>query len=665
MTYIEDRARSIGLSKNDIKTLHLTQKTSTWALQSGFEERPLVHIPYFEPDGTEAPLFYRVRYSDLKGSKGLASAAPRYSQPGGQLPRFYLPPIARWQAVCPDPSQPLVITEGEFKSMALCKLGYATIGVGGVWNWKSKKAALTSIPDFDFFEWGGREVYLAFDSDVMTKPDVKRALVSLAHHLTSRTARVFICDVPPDKDHAQGVDDYAFAKGRKRAKERVAKLIRAATPFQPFNAIEDLNLTHTYISELRMVYSEREGLLSHQLFKDTAPPPRTMVRISDATGRMVEVSRAAEWLGHPQRATVSRLAFDPALPYGRDEEHDVYNEFRGWPEPRRGSVQPFLDLVHHLFGGRRSEIAWLLSWCAYPFQSPGERALQAVILYSATNGSGKGQFVRCLSKSHDPYYASLAFTDIEQRFFGSNLVRRTLISLDEGEDRHENNRPATGVLKQLITDATPHVEEKYKAHYKLDNRAHFVMTTNYPNSMHLAQQDRRFFVPEVTERVLPVALRERINKWATDPLCGSYLHYYLKHTVKLSKDFDPLGYAPITSAKEMLIEVTGSALDDFARSVVQYGVWQGWRVPEVTTARAMRAVYDPEGTTKVSVNGMALALLRAGAQRVGPGIRRVVMLKSGMSSPIALRNAEIHKGKKPAYYQTLLETTHPVREQGK
>ena len=117
---------------------------------------------------------------------------PRYHAPAGELPRFYFPVGVDWESFKNNTDEPLGITEGEKKAEKACKSGLPFISVPGVWAWRSKKKGVAAIPDFDRIKWDGRKVYLAFDSDLMTNPDVIAALNALAHELTMRGAKIVI-----------------------------------------------------------------------------------------------------------------------------------------------------------------------------------------------------------------------------------------------------------------------------------------------------------------------------------------------------------------------------------------------------------------------------------------------------------------------------------------
>ena len=187
-----DAARS-GLTPHDCNKAcfeHLTAQ-QTFGL-TGFLATSYV-IPYPDICG-DLTDYYRVRYTEeVKGAFGAARKKPlRYSGPRDALPRFYFPIGVDWLALAKNPSEPIIITEGEKKAVKACKSGLPCISVPGVWAWRSKKKGIAAIPDFDLIEWAGRKVYLAFDSDLMTKPQVNAALDALANELTMRGAKVVI-----------------------------------------------------------------------------------------------------------------------------------------------------------------------------------------------------------------------------------------------------------------------------------------------------------------------------------------------------------------------------------------------------------------------------------------------------------------------------------------
>ena len=103
-------------------------------------------IPYFHP-GSDQVREYRLRrdHPDLESdSAGNLKPRQKYLSPPGRSNMLYFVPGVD-PAFLPDTSMPLVITEGEFKTLALWRLAhhrspnsprFLSVGVSGVYNWR-------------------------------------------------------------------------------------------------------------------------------------------------------------------------------------------------------------------------------------------------------------------------------------------------------------------------------------------------------------------------------------------------------------------------------------------------------------------------------------------------------------------------------------------------
>ena len=114
-----------------------------------------------------------------------------------------------------DTQKTLFITEGIKKTDSGLSNGIACIvGLTGVWNYLSDK---TRLPDWDEFLLKGREVVVAFDSDVMTKESPRAAILRFANwleQLQGATVRYLVLPELPDGSKC-GLDDW-FANGGTR-----------------------------------------------------------------------------------------------------------------------------------------------------------------------------------------------------------------------------------------------------------------------------------------------------------------------------------------------------------------------------------------------------------------------------------------------------------------
>lgn len=122
----------------------------------------------------------------------------------------------RIRASLGDPGAPLWITEGAKKVDAAVSRGLCCLGVLGVWGWRGTNAegGKTALADFEVVALNGRDVLLAFDSDVVTKRQVQAALARLAEFLKHRGARVRYVVLPSGPGGVKtGLDDF-LASGR-------------------------------------------------------------------------------------------------------------------------------------------------------------------------------------------------------------------------------------------------------------------------------------------------------------------------------------------------------------------------------------------------------------------------------------------------------------------
>jgi hypothetical protein len=132
--------------------------------------------------------------------------AVKYETPKGAQLALDVPPMIRDRLR--DPSVDLYITEGARKADSAVSHGLVCIALPGVWAWKSSNI----LAEWDLIALKGRTIYLAFDSDVMTKVGVQAALVRLKAVLERFKAIVKPIYLPATGDTKVGLDDF-FASG--------------------------------------------------------------------------------------------------------------------------------------------------------------------------------------------------------------------------------------------------------------------------------------------------------------------------------------------------------------------------------------------------------------------------------------------------------------------
>jgi hypothetical protein len=152
------------------------------------------------------------------------ASRPKYESAGGARASVYVPHRVRpWLN---DRSCDLWATEGSKKVMAGVSAGLCIIGLTGVDCWSLKpnpadttqlgehgRVASEPLPDWDYINLRGRRVFIAFDSDVMTKPEVEWSRRRFAAFLRKRGAIVLPILIPPGPNgEKRGLDDHIVAR---------------------------------------------------------------------------------------------------------------------------------------------------------------------------------------------------------------------------------------------------------------------------------------------------------------------------------------------------------------------------------------------------------------------------------------------------------------------
>jgi hypothetical protein len=168
---------------------------------------PGLLLPLHTTDGKQFLTIYRPDHPQPDARGRLC----KYLLPKGTSVRLDCPP--RCQPLLADPTVPLWITEGQKKADALASHGAVALCLLGVWNFKGKNplGGTTLLADFDYVAWNGREVRLVFDSDVVSLPNVRKAVERLTEHLRRKGAAVRMVYLPPVGGKKVGVDDYLVA----------------------------------------------------------------------------------------------------------------------------------------------------------------------------------------------------------------------------------------------------------------------------------------------------------------------------------------------------------------------------------------------------------------------------------------------------------------------
>jgi putative DNA primase/helicase len=239
---------------------------------------------------------------------------------------LYFPPGAS-DAQLRDATLPVIITEGEFKTLALWRLAnwdrverprFLPIGVSGVYNWRGTVGKTTGIhgervdikgpiPDLERISWKGRRVVVAYDADAKDKDFVRYARADLARHLRGRGAAIGFLEW--DVNQGKGIDDHLALAGPETVLGELAHVTFAGLRWQDEllrskvssekNDSSILPILANAITALRLA-PEWQGVLAYDEFRNNIialkPTPWGVLAKDGWTDQ--EDRLTAEWLQH-------------------------------------------------------------------------------------------------------------------------------------------------------------------------------------------------------------------------------------------------------------------------------------------------------------------------------------------------------------------------------
>lgn len=273
------------------------------------------------------------------------------------------------------------------------------------------------------------------------------------------------------------------------------------------------------------------------------------------------------WKGSEGRRTVlqQNVVFDPTNTADPDT---CVNLFGGIElEPVEGDVEPMLKLVRYLTS-RAGDTAdesdeimhWLLCWLALPLQQPGTKLRTAVVMHG-DEGAGKNFLFELMLEIYGEYGALVGQDELEDKF-NDWRSRKMFVVGDEVSSRqelvHNKNR-----LKALITSPKVQINPKNLPRREEANHINVSFLSNELQPLVLDNTDRRYLVI-YTPPPLPIDEYKALGAWRAAGGAAAWYQYLLEYPIA---DFNPYAPAPITKAKEQLIDLARTTAERF---------WMDW-----------------------------------------------------------------------------------------
>jgi Family of unknown function (DUF5906)/Domain of unknown function (DUF3854) len=487
-----------GLNEDHARRMQLREVDEDEAMELVGDGRAGVYIQFFGLDGKPNGHFQIRFYPTLPNPNGFQvdgeGSRPKYRGPAGVTPVPYFSPFIDWKSLVA--STDLVYSvEGPFAAALLCSMGLPTFSLTGCWGFKSKASEQFDLLDgIKAIGLRDREVRIAFDSDSATKPQVMGALHGYARALADEGARpntVTIPTLPGQKK--TGPDEYVIACGIEAFKE---------LPVEKFSEVEalwQLNEAHAVLHKPPSILILEDGtLINPNTFSNLLVTNKQIIQI-DAKGNPKTIPAGPAWLRWPRRREHKAMVYEPGQPTVLP--NNDYNTWKLGCQPRPGDVTPWHRLMEHIFHDKPSFMrVYFERWIAYPLQFPGTKQHTAIVVYGATQGSGKsitGDMVRGV-------YGDNA-VEIDKSSLSSNfnsyIAKRQFITSSDISERKDLRLDAEK-LKVMITRPEVEINCKYAPSYFLRDCVNWYFSSNHFDAVYAEDTDRRYFFVHV-EKKLP------------------------------------------------------------------------------------------------------------------------------------------------------------------
>lgn len=269
----------------------------------------------------------------------------------------------------------------------------------------------------------------------------------------------------------------------------------------------------------------------------------------EETSRLVKMDAASK---------TGVLKYNPALPAGIfvDDATGIRYINTHMPsavKPEHGDPGPWLDFMARLVpdeADRKEALRWIATLVA----RPDIKMLYGMLMISETQGVGKGTLgekilAPLVGDLNVSYPSEGEIVDSNYNYW---LAHRRLAIVHEIYAGH--SAKAYNKLKSVITDRYITVSKKYQASYEIENWLHVFACSNSKRAIQLSTDDRRWFVPRVTEERQPPEYWGVFNKWLNDEGGLGIIRQWASDFVAAENPVERGASSPWSVAKKEVVE---------------------------------------------------------------------------------------------------------------
>ena len=313
-----------------------------------------------------------------------------------------------------------------------------------------------------------------------------------------------------------------------------------------------------YIMGSKEIYEKRRPLYPMQVDQFN----HAYAHLSDVAGLSQMLTK------HPRLMRVDRAGYHPGKLTGVGYKEEGFSEIYfnthvpGDVVPRPGSIKPFADFLRHLIPNR-TECRIFAQWIAMLVGAPEERYYRyAPLLVSEMQGVGKTTIAEFLGFILGHNNVSVLNTEKVTEKHNSWLLSCRLLVVEELLETGSKFR-LYEALKEYITNENVSVRPMGVQSYPFKTRMAVLAFSNHRDALQLSANDRRWFLPQVTESkdFDFVSLRHWFYHGGGAEFCLHFAQRWakkLKYRIRRGQNIERgwHGDAPNSAMKEEMLERT-------------------------------------------------------------------------------------------------------------
>lgn len=245
---------------------------------------------------------------------------------------------------------------------------------------------------------------------------------------------------------------------------------------------------------------------------------------------------------------------EPGIYSGGAEGRFINTYIKPAIEAEAGDAAPWHDFMAGLIPDE-TERHEVYRWVATLIARPDIKMLYGVLLISEMQGIGKGTLGE---KILAPLVGELNVSypteqEIVESGFNGWLAHKRLAVVHEIYAGHSSK--AYDKMKSVITDRYVEVNKKFQATYTIENWVHVMACSNSLRALKISMDDRRWYVPRLSEEKREPGYWDKFNTWLTFEGGLNKILHWAHEFVKVPGHVVERGAsAPSSAAKQAMVE---------------------------------------------------------------------------------------------------------------